>query len=1108
MIPSCLECQKRKIKCDRQSPCQACTARGEPEKCVPGNYKRTRAKRSKNTNQLTIQQLTSHIRRLESALFSSQPGGELPLLTASSESPPLPPSGHAQAALPQQQPPFPPYQNQLTPPLLSSSSFQSSQVQDASDWQGQANAKRRRHATSDGQSFPSIFHYTSPSDSGSSNGNPNSYGNNDRSRLSLPSILEEARAGGSNTASQQALPNQPMASFAYSSSSSSSYASQPEPGGGELSEEEAASDGSSDGQPPEAHFQEQLMPGQLWKDLKGSSSNMETVPSEPDAFILLGSLFALPPKGICDALLDSFFIVLHQFVGHIFHRPSFRTMVDTLYAIAMDSSKRQSLKPEQLALLFSVLAFTVQHLDLGTQADAELAERIGEIERSRNGQSGLACPSAPDLCQESSRRWAIASLHVLETADYMARKSLEVIQTLFLLSVQHLPKELSQRIESFSSIAGSHVKSMGLHRMGQSGLLPTMSFTGPTACINADTVVREEMCRRMFWSYTNFSGHLAFFSDGIWNIPLEASDTGLPCNCDDEKLGPQVPRSEHESTYTDMSYPRSMFRLVPVLAEMTRAFHPAFDPHSGTSVVTGGVLKKKEPDHRVIMELDLKLHQVASSWPEFYQMDDDELRQLSPTVGAEIQAHHGGLGSWNSQKFDRDHPRVRLERYFLHQGLYHKLIRLHRSSIRRTGSHPTSRMKVSASLAVKASFNLLCLQRRIFELCPNLFGFGFVGLQSITALMVLLLDLVEGRTPPQNVARTKFEIRAAEERLARISVTKVPIDRTRAVVNYLLKLAERGVVGGKESKPNFVKKSVESLLRKPNEQPASSSSSPPNPAITSPSGAERERKTAESSGGAMSSSSSSSISATLPDEKNSGNNSSGSSPSTRGWIDKMKDSLHIGGGESQFGGRSGTDSVEGSNSNSNSGSSNSAHHNHSPDLGGHTTHQQKQQQQQKAAARASFDGQMASLVSSSSSSCYSSSSTASPPFTEEAHTRMTSMETSPVATTTSLSSTSDSEAYQFTTQLLSRLFDEPVQSFESMFAPLSPLSFPPPPPPLPPSHHHHQHHHQNSDIIMSDPNARHVGGGLSSDMETNNPINPADPSLVVEPWNFHISSPP
>ncbi|TKY86328.1 hypothetical protein EX895_005153 [Sporisorium graminicola] len=99
-LKSCTECGRRKIRCDKQRPCTACTNRGEPELCYSGTYTRLRTDRKSYATVEQFDQLKQKLNQLESALahrlypYRNAPHMPFPSSSLSAQPPPLHATSH------------------------------------------------------------------------------------------------------------------------------------------------------------------------------------------------------------------------------------------------------------------------------------------------------------------------------------------------------------------------------------------------------------------------------------------------------------------------------------------------------------------------------------------------------------------------------------------------------------------------------------------------------------------------------------------------------------------------------------------------------------------------------------------------------------------------------------------------------------------------------------------------------------------------------------------------------------------------------------------------------------------------------------------------------
>ncbi|KAK0557270.1 hypothetical protein OC844_005623 [Tilletia horrida] len=438
----------------------------------------------------------------------------------------------------------------------------------------------------------------------------------------------------------------------------------------------------------------------------------------------------------------------------------------------------------------------------------------------------------------ASRTWAKASLRALELSGCIFHLTLPSLQAVYLLEMQALSTALSPRpskttaqqgregvperarLEALSSVVVRRMRKMGLHRMrmleeqaeddGNRALLampwcsslssPCASASGAAedkgerglspaaAAVEIEPRIRLEMIRRTFWAFEHVLAHQALAIDGIFTFPIEQIDTDLPWNADDFDLV-----IKDNNVHTDLSYPRCAYSLRPIMADMSRLFHPAcgslFLQHQHCHQHRTGLDAAKE-DYDAVLAIDRKIHDFVAALPHFYQLEDlleDPLPILEGAYGSSsTPTNHVQETSTSTaapppppppQQQERQHEpddTLRLERYLLHQSLAHKLIRLHRAYVR---DH-----RRSAEVASSAALRLLVLQRNVEGLSPTFVHMGFSAVQTITAVLLLVADLAEHRTPPGLVPRIRAEIGAAQDRLDLLGIDHSTLERTRRAV--------------------------------------------------------------------------------------------------------------------------------------------------------------------------------------------------------------------------------------------------------------------------------------------------------------------------------------
>ncbi|PWN52790.1 hypothetical protein IE53DRAFT_366905 [Violaceomyces palustris] len=475
--------------------------------------------------------------------------------------------------------------------------------------------------------------------------------------------------------------------------------------------------------------QEAIKEGRKWRP---------TEKTEREA-VLTAVCASLPSKELAAQLITVYETRVRNLAGHVVHVPCLRREMEAFYAL--DSYEKRArvvnhVDASWLSLFLSILILGLRFYPCYPEQGWVSADALFD------GKTIHAWYSAAKTC--------------LVLAGYLNSTSMSVLQSILLLnlyscSANHGPgADLDQGTTSTALIrvAIANAQEMGLHRLGDKDAQPNGNES-------TSKVVRMEIAKRVWWALV-FKDWCSAGSGCTRNyiVHPDQFNTPFPGNYNDSDLlqnplPPQRPRTE----YTEMSFVLANLEMGMVIREdvdLRLKRELAGATHGGDRRLTCQDVKL----------LDQKYRRILEEAPDFFQ------------VGSEI-----GEGSC-----------MEISRWLLQQGVFSKLLRLHRPNL-------SSRAE-SRTNCVLLARSILDMQKKIRARCTVLDRLWVNLMQSFSAAIVLSLHLLHTRPEPDHRLSVRSEIAEAINALKHIECSNYTAQKCIRVIEALMAEEEERWVNG------------------------------------------------------------------------------------------------------------------------------------------------------------------------------------------------------------------------------------------------------------------------------------------------------------------------
>ncbi|KAK0553690.1 hypothetical protein OC846_002414 [Tilletia horrida] len=391
--------------------------------------------------------------------------------------------------------------------------------------------------------------------------------------------------------------------------------------------------------------------------------------------VLRAIIRTVPEKKVVDQLLNVWEENASFLAGKVIHVPTLRKEIETFFAF--DSVEKR--------------ARVVAYVDPGW-----LSVLLMVFVTAMQFWPSTSSKSPNIFDGRSLSMWYAAAKTALVLARYQSSQSLSVLQAIILIN---LHAQESGRVNlSLIRIAINNAMDLRLHRLGDAdkALGANGMAIGPCA------FVRRQIELRIWWALV-FRDWSSSACTGHYMINPDYFNTPLPANLNEYELcQTPTPQPHPLDTATEMSY---------VLAniEFAKAVRISTDMLNKASIRSLG--KTKSLSTTETQTLDTVFRAVLANAPSFFQAGSRE-----------------GEGT-----------NLELQRWLFVQGVFHKLLHLHRSHIStRSESRMTCVLLARSILDMQSKLRVRCSV--INRLCYNL-------MQSFSAASLLCLDLLQ--SPPR-----------------------------------------------------------------------------------------------------------------------------------------------------------------------------------------------------------------------------------------------------------------------------------------------------------------------------------------------------------------------
>lgn len=415
----------------------------------------------------------------------------------------------------------------------------------------------------------------------------------------------------------------------------------------------------------------------------------------------------LPRKQLADQLVDVYADRVNFLAGNIIHMPSFRKELEAFYTLVTVERQARVINNVDsgwLAVFLLVIGLALRFYPCTPPAQWESVSHLFD------GRSIHLYASAARTCLVLSR--------------YQSSQSLSVLQSILLsnLSDSHAGRKVDN---AMLRIAISNAQSMGLHRLGDKS-------NQPRASESTGVAVRREVAKRI-WYQLVFKDWSCAVSTGVYAINDRQFNTPLPGNYNDDDLDRvPLPLPRPASEHTDMSYSLQVFEVVKAAKLhadlvnehwLNRNTVAADDEqvvaHDTVQGRYHGFLRGVKLSCKDVGRLDAAYRVLLDRLPPFFAIGEED----------------GGDSN------------LEIQRWLVHQMIFHNLLKLHRPAL---SSKPEARTS-----CVALARSILYTQKKLRSRCTVIDRLLFNLAQSYTAAIVLLLDLLQhGQDQPPRMRLT------------------------------------------------------------------------------------------------------------------------------------------------------------------------------------------------------------------------------------------------------------------------------------------------------------------------------------------------------------------
>ena len=445
--------------------------------------------------------------------------------------------------------------------------------------------------------------------------------------------------------------------------------------------------------------------------------------------ILRAICLSLPTKEVASQLVEVYETRVRYLSGHVVHIPCLKREMEAFYAL--DSVEKRArvvnfVDPGWLAMFLAILALGLRFYPCKPKSEWVSVKHLFD------GKTIHAWHSAAKTCL------VLAGLH--------NSTSMSVLQTILLLYLYTSGQGSSCGGETDAGststalirIGITNAQEMGLHRLGDFDKRPTLNEPSSKA-------IRREIAKRVWWGLVTRDWCAA--GSGCskdYVVNPDHFNTPFPGNYNDEDLlttplPPPRPREE----FTEMSYVLANIEVCLVIREDVDIRH-----RRDIIAATDG------SDRRLTCAESRKLDQMyrnlLENAPSFFK------------VGSEI----GRVTC------------IEVQRWLLQQGVFSKLLRIHRPNL--------SSREESRTNCVLLARSILDMQKKIRSRCTVIDRLWLNLMQSFSAAIVLALHLLHTRPQPEHRESVRSEITEAIAALKQIDGSDCTAKKCIRVIEALL----------------------------------------------------------------------------------------------------------------------------------------------------------------------------------------------------------------------------------------------------------------------------------------------------------------------------------
>ncbi|KDN52482.1 hypothetical protein K437DRAFT_254264 [Tilletiaria anomala UBC 951] len=434
--------------------------------------------------------------------------------------------------------------------------------------------------------------------------------------------------------------------------------------------------------------------------------------------VLRAVIRTLPNKEIASQLVDVYASRVYYLTGHVVHIPTLRREMEAFYSF--DSVEKQArvlnfVDPAWLSVFLMILVLGMQFYPCYPP------EHYINIQHLFDGKT--------------IHLWYSAHKTILILARYQCSQSVAVLQAILLSDLHGAESDRTQM--SLLRMAISTAQEMGLHRLGD-------AIRQPQPGEAPGTTILREMYKRIWWSLVWRDWVSCLKVSNAYSIHPGQFNTPYPGNYNDEDLcqsplPPPKPPSEH----TEMSFVLSKLMIADAARENVDLLNQR--DMEGARDGTSRHLTCQDTSR-----LDARFRAILENVPSFFQVGSD--------VGAGTD--------------------IEVQRWLLQQGVFSKLLRLHRGGL-------SSRTKSRTSCVLLAR-SILDMQKKVRSRCTVVDRLWFILMQSFNAAVVLCLDLFSTPSPPAMREIIRSEIGEALDSLRLVQSTNPNVSRCIRILEALL----------------------------------------------------------------------------------------------------------------------------------------------------------------------------------------------------------------------------------------------------------------------------------------------------------------------------------